>query len=244
MTIGQVRLDDEPPATARTSRRAADPWQRLRAGMAAAVAQFDEDRLDDAYNEALSQYPLDVVTDKVVRPLMAELGERWRKTSGGIAEEHFFAVYLRNKIGARFHRRPRQATGPRLLAACLPGECHETGLLLFALAAHEHGLRVVLLGSDTPLGELPFAVRRGRCEGIVLSVTVAPRPGLLQQELARLVADAGVPVFVGGPCSGHAAGDISAAGAQPLGDDTRRAVLRVADTLGAPRAQRSHLRRP
>ena len=86
--------------------------------------------LESVYNEALSHYPIKVVTERLIGPLLHELGERWVKDMGSIAEEHFFGFYLRNKLGARFHHRQRNAGGPRLLMACLPGERHEVGLLL------------------------------------------------------------------------------------------------------------------
>ena len=119
-----------------------------------AIIRFDEPGVEDTYNEAMSLYPIAEVTSKLVVPLLRELGRRWETAEGSVAEEHFFSVYLRNKLGARFHHRPTlPAAAPRLLAACVPGEHHEIGLLLFALAAHEAGLRVVLLGADVPLGE-------------------------------------------------------------------------------------------
>ena len=60
------------------------------------------------------------------------------------------SLYPRNKFGARFHHRNRNNSGPKLLAACLPGEQHRDGGLLFVLATHEQGYRLVLLGADMP----------------------------------------------------------------------------------------------
>ncbi len=212
----------------------ADAWSQTRARMYAAIARFDEDALEDAYNGLLALYPLELVTEKVLLPLFRELGERWKDTPGAVAEEHFFAVYLRNKLGARFHHRTRRQAGARLLCACLPGEHHETGLLLFALAAHEHGFQPVLLGADMPLAELALAARRSRCAAVVLSGAVAPRDGLMDRELPSLVASAGIPVCVGGPCSARHRDAVQAAGAHALGDDIAHALQRIARLLEPP----------
>ena len=115
------------------------PWGDFQGRMTAAIIRFDEDSLELTYNEALSLYSVNEVTRKLLTPLLALMGERWASGLGSIAEEHFFGLYLRNKLGARFHHRHRNNTGPRLMVACLPGELHEIGLLLFALAAHERG---------------------------------------------------------------------------------------------------------
>jgi DNA-binding transcriptional MerR regulator len=210
------------------------PWPSYRARMTAAIAQFDEERLETVYNEMLALHPADEVTRRALLPLLAELGERWRDAAGGIAEEHFFAVYLRNKLGARFHHRNRAITGPKLLAACLPGEHHEAGLLLFALAAHDRGFRLVLLGADMPLAELPHAARRSQSDAVVLSGSTEPAPGLLQEGLPRLVREAGVPVFVGGHLSEKHRDGVVKAGARALGRDIEAGITQIGSVLAHP----------
>jgi DNA-binding transcriptional MerR regulator/methylmalonyl-CoA mutase cobalamin-binding subunit len=233
VAIGRVNdaLSEGRMARARVLKK--DPWTEFRGRMTAAISQFDENRLEDVYNELLSRYPLELVTREVLLPLLVELGERWSGRIGGVAEEHFFAVYLRNKLGARFHHRHRTAAGPRLLAACLPGEHHETGLLLFALAAHEHGFRVVLLGADMPLAELGYAARSSQADAIVLSGSIEPEAKRLDIELPRLVLEAGVPVLVGGLASVRERDAIVAAGAVPLGTDIGAGLRHLRDTLAA-----------
>jgi DNA-binding transcriptional MerR regulator len=235
VAISQVRHALAAPAAGRARVADDSPWAGFRERMIAAISQFDENRLEDVYNELLSLYPTDLATRKVLLPLLVELGTRWETAEGSVAEEHFFGVYLRNKLGARFHHRPRHNTGPKLLAACLPGEQHEVGLLLFALAAHDHGFRLVLLGADTPLADLPYAARRAQAEAIVLSGSIDPRPGLLDTELPKLAGEAGLPVFVGGLTAVRHRDAIVAAGAEPLGSDITAGLKRIAETL-APTA--------
>ena len=234
IAIGQVRralAAGEAPARAAPEE---GPWAGYRASMTGAIAQFDEERLESVYNEMLALHPAEQVTRQALLPLLAELGERWRDTVGGIAEEHFFAVYLRNKLGARFHHRSRAATGPKLLAACLPGEHHEAGLLLFSLAAHERGFRLVLLGADMPLAELPHAARRSQCDAVVLSGSIEPAAALLQDELPRLVRKAGVPVFIGGQLSERHRDAVVRAGARPLGRDIEAGLVQIGAALAHP----------
>jgi DNA-binding transcriptional MerR regulator len=215
--------------TTQASPRTAGPWSTYVEQMASAVARFDERELDRVYDEALSVHPVERVTQQLVRPLLRLLGERWRVLEGAVAEEHFFAMYLRSKLGARLQHRMRYAEGPRLLTACAPGEFHEIGLLLFALEAQAAGLRTVLLGADTPLEELAVAQQRARCDGVVLSSSMDPAPGVLDDALPRLVRHAGVPVFIGGATAVRRAAAIAAAGAIALGseiEDGLRLILR------------------
>ena len=197
----------------------ADVWKTYQTRMIEAISQFDENVLDAIYNEAMSLYPVDIVTRQLLMPLLTSLGERWKTTNGSVAEEHFFSVFMRNKLGARFHHRNKRNTGPCLIAACLPGEQHEFGLLLFALAAHARGYRLILLGADLPLEELAHVVSRTRSDGVVLSGSVQLDASMLQERLEELAQVSSIPVFIGGHVAENYRDEIEAAGAVPLPED-------------------------
>jgi methanogenic corrinoid protein MtbC1 len=218
-----------------SSPKTVGPWRTYIEQMTAAVGRFDERELDRIYDETLSVHPVERVTQQLIRPLLRLLGERWRIVPGAVAEEHFFAMYLRSKLGARLQHRMRYAQGPRLLAACAPGEFHEIGLLLFALEAQAAGLRTVLLGADTPLEELVIAQQRARCDAVVLSSSIDPSPGVIEDALPHLVKQAGVPVFVGGSTATRRASAIVAAGAIALGSEIEDGLRLIMGTLGAAR---------
>ena len=228
--VGQVR-GSLGTGSAKTTDHAKDIWAEQRGRMISAIARFDERALEDIYTEALALYPTDLVTRMLLLPLLEELGRRWESAEGSVAEEHFFGVYLRNKLGARFHHRARGNTGPRLLAACLPGEMHEIGLFLFALAAHDRGYRLVLLGANMPLNELALSAKRARADAIVLSGSVAPERDLLSDPLVRVCTDADVPVFVGGQTSATHHDDVVRAGAIPLGGDIEQGLRLLGEHL-------------
>jgi methanogenic corrinoid protein MtbC1 len=221
MRIGQVkkRLEAEQSETSTAQPGTSPLWRRYQSRMLAGVIQFDESALEQTYGDALAVHAVETVTAKLITPLLKELGRRWEDGEGTVAEEHFFGCYLRNKLGARFHHRIRTQQGPKLLLACLPGDRHETGMLLFALAAKEAGYQTILLGADMPLEDLPGAARKTRCAAIVLSGLLTPAAEVLQSGLRHVVTEADAPVFVGGRASVEAHDSIKRAGAEPLGSD-------------------------
>lgn len=230
MSIGQVRDAIESEGEGRIQ-APEDNWSIYRSRMLAAIMRFDEASLDETYNEALALYPVSVVTSRLIVPLLEEIGARWERGEGSVAEEHFFGCYLRNKLGARFHHRSRHVRGPRLLLACMPGEYHEIGLLLFALTAASRGYDIVLLGANMPLDELPDAVQQARCDGIVLSGSTEPGTEVMQEVLPDLVRRAPVPVFVGGQCSNWIANDCARVGATALGADLETGLRKLAEVF-------------
>lgn len=229
--ISRVReLLEAEPAPVRAG-RPTGPWREYLERMTAAIARFDDLELDRIYDEALSLHPVERVMQRLLSPLLAHLGDRWQDLSGAIAEEHFFAFYLRSKLGARLQHFVRYGSGPKLVAACAPGEQHEIGLMLFALHANAAGFRSVLLGADTPLADLAVAQRRSASEAVVISSSVDPAPGLLERDLPRLLAQTGVPVFVGGATAVRHRQAIAAAGAIPIGTELDEGVRRIKAAL-------------
>jgi len=206
-------------------------WRDFFDRMTAAIARLDEPELDKIYDEALSVHSIDNLTRHLILPLLVHLGERWKNIAGAIAEEHFLAMYLRSKLGARLMHRIRYATGPRLVAACAPGEHHEIGLLLFALEAQSAGLRTVLLGADTPFEDVAIAQRRCGADAVVISSSIDPKPGLLERALPKLARQVGVPVFVGGATATRHKREISTAGAIALGRELEDGVRLIAAKL-------------
>ena len=233
MSIGQVRQVLETgkmhPETA--TQPDIDPWRNDQRRLLQAIIDFDDGVLNEIYSETLSLYPVDIVTSRLIVPLLRELGERWSQGKGSIAEEHFFSVFLRNKLGARFHHLSRGRQGPKLLAACLPGEQHEVGLLLFALAALDWNYQVVLLGPNTPLEELPPVAARATAQAIVVSGSAEVPTTLIEQDLPQLCRAVSIPVFVGGRVADRHLAAISAAGAIPLGEDLNLALRGIDATL-------------
>jgi DNA-binding transcriptional MerR regulator/methylmalonyl-CoA mutase cobalamin-binding subunit len=231
------RVRDALGSAAEKVATSSDPWREPIESMLAAISRFDEEELDHLYDMALAVHPVELVTRRLLMPLLVRLGERWAKVPGAIAEEHFFAAYVRSKLGARMLARMRYAAGPRILAACCPGEMHEIGLLLFALEARAAGLRVVLLGADTPLEEVAIAARRSQCDAVVLSMSLEPSPGILDRRLPALVREAGVPIFVGGGAGARNKGAVTQAGALALVNEMEHAVRLILATLSRKKSK-------
>ncbi|KAA3627879.1 MAG: MerR family transcriptional regulator [Proteobacteria bacterium] len=231
LPISQVKRRLQSPTSVVKTSGDPSPWEQFQQRMLNAVVRFDEYALDDTYNEALSIYPIDMVTQRLIIPLLRTLGERWESSDGSVAEEHLFGSYLRNKLGARFHHRVRRGHGPKIIAACLPGEHHEVGLMLFCLSAIERDYRLILLGADLPLEELPAVVQRTGARAIVLSGSIKPSRTVLQEQMTRLHEQVNVPIFVGGETSISHSDAIVRSGAIPVGKDITHALRQLDDSL-------------
>jgi len=239
VAISQTRrlLDQPIAAAARSEADGADVWQDYQDRVLDALQSFDEVSLDNTYNDALSLYPVELVHERLVTPLLRLLGQRWKATPGGVAEEHFFSVYLRNKLGARISYLNQHSRGSLLLLACLPGEQHEFGMLMFALTAIAHGYRVILFGANLPLDQIPYVLQRRRCDAVVLSGSTRQTRAVLSEKLAELVQRTEVPVFVGGAVADRLQHELEAARAIAVGQAAAPALKIITDVLTSPAAR-------
>lgn len=203
-----------------------DAWASHRRRLLRAIERFDPQELERTYSDLLALFPIELVSDRLLRPTIELLGERWTQRDAGIAEEHFFSAFLRNKLGARLHHALPQARGPQLVTACLPGERHEFGLLLFGLAASGLGYRLLHLGPDLPVAQAALVAERTRADGLLLSGTTTVLDDGLRRELAALPARLGIPVAVGGLLAEREAAALEAAGLVTLGSGLQAALDR------------------
>lgn len=208
-----------------------DNWATYRADMLAAIETYDEALLDELYNDVLSLYPDDLVNTRLSTPLLRELGQHWKDSADGIAREHFFTAYLRNKLGSRIHHTGLQSKGPLLLIACLPGEQHEVGMLFFAVNAVSHGFRVLLLGANIPLQQLSAVISKRPCAAIVLSATTRPSDKVISEQLASLVSNISIPVFIGGAAAERYREEISSSGAICVGFEMQPALQQISEKV-------------
>lgn len=208
-----------------------DPWAYYLKQTLEAIHQFDEFALEQIYNGVLALYPIDLVTRRLLLPLLELLGTRWEQKQGSIAEEHFFSMYIRNKLGAQLHHQPKRSKNPLLLGACFPGEHHVLGLLLFALAAHQQGYRMILLGTDLPFKEIPPILTRTSVDAIVLSSSTLQDLEQHRSALNALIEKTRIPCFVGGKGATKHWHAFKAMGAIPVGEDLKIGLERIQISL-------------
>lgn len=122
----------------------------LRERLTAALLAFDEGASAAAWSETLELFDILTVFERVVVPVMREIGLRWHAGTVSVGQEHFATNFVR----ARLDLLSRQVTplpgAPTVVLACLEGEQHELGLLMLAVMLRFQGLRTIYLGQDVP----------------------------------------------------------------------------------------------
>jgi DNA-binding transcriptional MerR regulator len=169
------------------------------ARMLDAVGRLDRERLEALVaGEMARRGPLGFARE-VVPALAREVGDRWALGRLGVVAEHLASEVVVQALKGAL-RPARRRSDPLVLAACLPGERHEWGVLAAMVGVQALGWRVHYLGPDLPLRDLLEAAWRVSPAAVAVSVSdprlVAERLG----ELGELPAlfPPGVRAVIGG----------------------------------------------
>lgn len=167
-----------------------------------AVARYDDAAADGVLSSAFARHPADVVLTDVVTPALMEVGERWARGELAVSAEHFASHILHRRLSTLLAEQPAVGTLATVIAACVPGEQHEIGLLMLSLFLRWAGARVVYLGADVPVPDLIRCTADVAAAALCLSAFHPSSAVSLQETVVRL-RDAGVqlPIFAGGPAA-------------------------------------------
>ena len=115
-----------------------------------ALLAFDEAGAAGAWSEATDSSDTLTVFERVVVPLMREIGVGWHAGSVTVAQEHFATNFVRARLDLLTRQVMPLAGAPTVLLACIEGEQHELGLLMLTVMLRFQGLRTIYLGQDVP----------------------------------------------------------------------------------------------
>ncbi len=142
---------------------------------------FREPESETILSEAFALYPVDVVVEEIVAPLLSEVGERWHRGEATIVQEHFITDFLRRRLMVLFHAVHQPTAEPLAITAAAPAEWHDLGILMVSLALRREGWRVIPLGQNVPIESLVAEIHKLRPNLVCLSATTGESIGALRQ---------------------------------------------------------------
>lgn len=122
----------------------------LRERLMRALLAYDEAGAAAAWSEATESFDILTVFERVVVPLLREVGLSWHAGTATVAQEHFATNFVRARLDLLTRQVAPLAGAPTVLLACIEGEHHELGLLMLAVMLRFQGLRTIYLGQDVP----------------------------------------------------------------------------------------------
>jgi len=215
-----------------------DPYAASHAAVLAAVLEFDDEALDFELRKLLFLGSTTAILDRVLSPVLHEIGRRWHEGELSVAQEHLASHRLGTMLRDLSRLAPGADGASRILLACFADDEHELGLLSAGTRLSTWGYRPVFLGARTPPPAIRSAVQAMSPALVALSVTITPNRPRARELVEEYAAACGtVPWLIGGAAASGVADIVRASGGLVAPEDPTllRAFVRSA-IAGTPSA--------
>lgn len=165
-----------------------------------AVRELSPDALANALAHASTSYPIPVLLEQVVSPLIRAIGREWAEGKLRVFQEHAataqiadFLVNLRSSLNVR-------SMGQTAIVTTPVGQAHALGALMVSVYLASEGFRTIYLNPNTPAAEIVAAALHAQANLVALSVSYPNDDPLVTNDLnrVRLQLPAQVSLIVGG----------------------------------------------
>lgn len=176
-----------------------DPIE-LRDALIAAIRDVDVPTVTATLAQAFAVLPLEQALTDVITPALHWTGEAWHRGELSIAQEHAISAKVRAHLTSMIADARADVHGVAVLA-CGPGEFHDLGLLMLAVALRADGWRVEYLGADTPADTAIEFAERIDATMLCFSTARSESVEALRPSLGDPARKSTVPIVIGGAAS-------------------------------------------
>lgn len=176
-----------------------DPIE-LRDALIAAIRDVDLPTVTATLAQAFAVLPLEQALTDVITPALHWTGEAWHRGELSIAQEHAISAKVRAHLTSMIADARADVHGVAVLA-CGPGEFHDLGLLMLAVALRADGWRVEYLGADTPADTAIEFAERIDATMLCFSTARSESVEALRPSLGDPARKSTVPIVIGGAAS-------------------------------------------
>ena len=143
----------------------------------------------------------EVLHERVMLPVQAEVGTLWQNGELGIADEHVATELIRASMTALWlEATGGKVEGPTVVVGSVTGDQHDSGVRAASYLMDIDGLRGICLGCDVPAEEFATAAVRFEAVAAVVSASMSVHLPRVKQTVATIKAGLpGFRVVVGGP---------------------------------------------
>jgi DNA-binding transcriptional MerR regulator/methylmalonyl-CoA mutase cobalamin-binding subunit len=151
-----------------------------------ALEQMDRKSMEAVLITGETEIGRNALLDRVVIPLMENIGELWRKGEIRISHEHLASHVMRTFLGNILSSQRDFAGAPSVVVTTPSEQLHEIGALSAAVTAASEGWNVTYLGPNLPAEEIAGAVKYNNSKVVILSLIYPENDPVVTEELRKL----------------------------------------------------------
>ncbi len=166
----------------------------------AAIKEYKSTVLESTLFKASVVFSQPVFLEKLIVPLMYEIGTQWKTGLLRIAHEHLATAVIRTLLGNIRQEQDSLPSLPNIVIATPRGQLHEIGALMAGISAAADGWQVTYLGPNLPAEEIIECAEKNDAKAVGLSIIYPIDDPQLASELRKLRhgIQEHVKIFAGG----------------------------------------------
>jgi methanogenic corrinoid protein MtbC1 len=165
-----------------------------------AISNFDQCSLEKIFDEVVKKYGYSALIEKVLIPLIHNVGESWHDGDVTTAEEHAATSFIKDYLCVSARSFTSASNAPKLLITTPQGQLHELGAAIAASQARKLGWQVIYLGTSLPPDEIAGAAEKIGARAVILSIIYPLDDPQINGHLRKLRSqlDCNITIIVGG----------------------------------------------
>jgi MerR family transcriptional regulator, light-induced transcriptional regulator len=109
--------------------------------------------------------------EKILTPLLVDIGLAWRADKLRIHEEHLFSETVQQTLRIIINHLPVTSPKPHIILTTPQGELHGLGLLIVESVLALEGIKITSLGINTPSADIVIAAEQLKADAVIISMT-------------------------------------------------------------------------
>lgn len=151
-----------------------------------AVKSYDSKKLSTILLKASSKMSQPLLIEKLVIPLVYEIGDLWHEGDIRVANEHIASAVIRSFLTNLIEQHIPPQNAPIIISATPRGQDHELGALIAGVTAASVGYKVIYLGPNLPVEEIAAVTDNLDAKVVALSLVYPNDDPQLKLDLVNL----------------------------------------------------------
>lgn len=151
-----------------------------------AIARLDAPALETTLRSAALHLSVPVLLDRLMAPLLWDVGARWEAGEFKPVHEHLVSVEVHRLLTWLVQQARVPDDAPVIAIATPAGQLMELGALMVAASAAAEGWRVAWFGPNLPASDILLAMRTVKPVAVALSLVHQSRDPAFARELEQL----------------------------------------------------------
>lgn len=165
-----------------------------------AIKAYDGKTLETLLFKASSNMSQPQLIEKLIVPLVYEIGDMWHEGLIRIANEHLASAVIRSFLVNLIDQHTPSENAPVIISATPRGQDHELGAIIAGVTAASAGWKVIYLGPNLPVEEIAAVTDSLEAKVVALSIVYPnddPQLKIDLQNLHRMLSS-NVTLIAGG----------------------------------------------